>query len=346
MTTQELHIQLHLLLQKVNSHWNSNFLPQEIDTFINREILKFIKQRLNPLSNPKRQVVFDTIKRTQDLNSIIKTVPIEVVNINPKEVGYQLPFDFLYYISSTVGVTPTCQVDTVDTINKTAHYKSFKPITNYNDVTELIINIGFNLTIIEVFKLSTLPPNYLPLDSTESYKKNFIINNAILLKLKELVPSEIEVRYNNSLQIFEFRCSGGFTVEVLLNGNPQTIVTHNKTSTGYNQSNSLDSEVRIVDEEFKTNINRSYLSKAKDESLVGYLRNDSVILPKIPNAVLNNGFLTYFCKPKKVDVLLNYNSEFPDEVLDEVVSNLVQQIKGIIASDTYEKYSQENLIIE
>jgi len=29
MTTQELHIELDLLLQKVNSHWNQNLLPQE-----------------------------------------------------------------------------------------------------------------------------------------------------------------------------------------------------------------------------------------------------------------------------------------------------------------------------
>ena len=74
MVTSELHVKLEELLQKVNSHWNPNFLPQEKDSFINAEILRFIKQRLSPLSNNKRQGIFDIIKRDQDLNSLLRTI--------------------------------------------------------------------------------------------------------------------------------------------------------------------------------------------------------------------------------------------------------------------------------
>ena len=346
MTTQELHIQLHLLLQKVNSHWNSNFLPQEIDTFINREVLKFVKQRLNPLSNTKQKSVFDIIKRTQDLNSIIKTIPIEVVNINQKEAGYQLPFDFLYYISSSVGVTPTCHIEQLKIINKRVYYKTFKPVTDFNSVETLVITITIGTEVLTLFDLSLLPVDYLPVDEEEDYKKNFILNNAILLGIQNLLPSDVEVRYNNATQVFEFKSVTPFTITVLKNNIAEVVTNKIDTDPGYNEKNQLDSEVRIVDEEFKAIIKRSYLSAPKDESLVAYLRNRSVILPKLPNAVFNNGTLTYFCKPKKVDVLLNYNSEFNDEVLDEIISTTVQQLKAVIASDTYEKYSQENLLIE
>lgn len=346
MTTQELHIQVHLLLQKVNSHWNSNFLPQEIDTFINREIIKFIKQRFNPLSNNKQKSIFDTIKRTEDLNSIIKTVPIEVVNIDTKEACYRLPFDFLYYISSSVGVTPTCHAKDLKTVNKQVYYKSFKPVTDYNSVETLVVTLAVGTEVTTLFDLSLLPDGYLPIDGGEDYKKNFILNNAVLLGIQNKLPDGIEVRYNNKTQTIEFKGKNDFTIVVLKNGSPVVVTSKTEVLKGYNESNQLDSEIRLVDEEFKTNISRSYLSGSKDESLVGYLRNDLVILPQIANAVLNNGNLTYLCRPKKVDVLLNYNSELPDEVLDEVVSNLVQQLKAIIASDTYDKYSQENLLIE
>ena len=71
MTAQDLHIEIDLLLQKVNTHWNQNLLPQEKDLFLNREVTRFIKQRLNTLSNIKREALFDTVKRTVDLSSIL-----------------------------------------------------------------------------------------------------------------------------------------------------------------------------------------------------------------------------------------------------------------------------------
>ena len=91
---------------------------------------------------------------------------------------------------------------------------------------------------------------------------------------------------------------------------------------------------------------KSFLSSSKDESYTGYLRNNLVLLPKISNVVLSTARLTYLCKPLKVDVLLDYNSDFSSETLEEIVSNLAQQLKGVIASDTYEKFAQENLLIE
>jgi len=94
ITTQELHIALDLLLQKSNSHWNKNFLPQEKDWFLNQEIKKFIKQRLNPLSNDKRLGAFDTIKRVEDLNALQRTLIVYGAQL-AKDVNIPLPFDYL-----------------------------------------------------------------------------------------------------------------------------------------------------------------------------------------------------------------------------------------------------------
>lgn len=347
MTTQELHIQLEMLLQKVNSHWNQNFLPQEKDTFINREILKFIKQRVNPLSNNKRQSVFDILKRTQDLNSLIKTVPVDVVNINSKEDAYHLPFDFLYYVSSSVDVTPACTKKLLPPIDKVTYNATFPSISNLNDLDALVISIvqGTNTTV--VFDLSMLPEGYLPDDTIEDYKKVFIINNAIFnILLKKLPLMKVEVRFNKYTRLFELRSNVDYSIVVNTNG---TSVTYTATATslkGNNQPKSLSAIVDIVDEEFKHHINRSSLSKSRDERLVGYLREQQVILPLQKNAVYNSGTLTYICKPAKVDVFLSHNSELPDEVLEEVISNTAQTLKGVISSDSYEKFANENLLIE
>ena len=346
MTTQELHIQIDQLLQKVSSHWNSNFLPQEKDAFINREILKFIKQRLNPLSNTKRQSIYDILKRIKDLNALVKTVPLDIVNINPKEAGYQLPFDFLYYVSSEIDATPTCHVEDKLIVDKPVYYRSIDKVKIINSLLTLSISTTIGSNTTEVFNLNMLPAGYLPVDSIADYKKTFIINNVILSTLRRNLPLGIEVEYNTISNRFVFRSYTPFVLNYTLNTIAQVVIAETKVLKGYKEAESLVAEVRIVDEEFKTPINRSFLSSSKDESFVGYLRHDMVILPKVSNVVLSSASLTYICKPAKVDVLLDYNSDFSSEVLDEVIANLVQQLKGVISSDTYEKYSQENLLIE
>ncbi len=341
MTTQELHINLELLLQKVNSHWNQNFLIQERDTFINREILKFIKQRINPLSNGKRQSVFDILKRTQDLNTLLKTVTLDVVEFNKKEDIVYLPFNNLYYLSSVAQVTPNCSKTIAPPINITTFVKTFKEIDIVNTLTSLIVTIEG----IEIFNLDELPTDYLPDDAIADYKKKFIINNAILLKLRKNLPL-IEVEFDKSNHNFVLRSKVDFTITVQVNGVGKIIGTTTSIIKGNHNEKTLDATIRIIDEEFKGDILASNLSKPKDRSLIGYLRNTALILPKQANSVYNSIELTYFCLPSKVDLLLDYNSELPDTVLEEIISNVAQTLKGVISSDTYEKYSQENLLIE
>lgn len=346
MTTQELHIQLELLLQKVNSHWNQNFLPQEKDLFINREVLKYIKQRINPLSNNKRLSVFDVLKRVQDLNPLIKTVNLDVVSINSKEDGVHLPFDFLYYISSEGSVTPRCEKTLSDEIDIPVYTKAFKALSELGSTNDFIISITKDGTDTIVFDLSTLPEQYLPQDDIPDYKKVFILNNAIYSTLLRNLPDYIEVKYNTYLQQFELRSYEDYVLTITLNSNTYVVTSSTSSFKGNNQDNQLDAEIRVVDEEFKTAIKRSYLSKSKDESSIAYLRERLLILPKNKSVVHNKVSLTYICKPAKVDVLLDHNSELPDIILDEVISNTAQTLKGVIASDSYEKYTQENMLIE
>ena len=42
------------------------------------KVTRFIKQRLNKLSNIKGQALFDTVKRTIDLVPLLKTIPLSV----------------------------------------------------------------------------------------------------------------------------------------------------------------------------------------------------------------------------------------------------------------------------
>jgi hypothetical protein len=340
MTTQELHINLDVLLQKSNSNWNKNFLPQEKDFFINREILKIIKQRLNPLSNNKRLNIFDIIKRTQDLNIKLDTVVLPIESYNEKEDIVYLPFNYLYYISSETNSLPVCNKEVLNIVTNQTY---FKYIDAFTDLTEeIIIQIIFNGNTIELFNTNNLPFDYLPQDGIQDYRKKFILNNAILNSVLRNIPKEIEITFDKVTNKFVFKSKSIFSL--ILNGNLVNTVT--TSSNVYNIETKLVSDVRISSEEFKSNINKSCLSGSKDESVVGYLRGSFILFPKTSNVVKSLLTLTYISKPLKIDLLLDYNSDLSNELLEEVISNVAESMKAVIASDTYEKYKQDNLLIE
>lgn len=345
MTTQELHIQLDILLQKVSSNWNKNFLPQEKDFFINREITKFIKQRLNPQSNSKGLSVFDTLKRIQDLNSLFRTVPRDIVT-NQKEAVFELPFDFLYCISNEVDVKNTCNINNITFSNKTIYRSTIKPFQSNTPITEGILTITINSIVTQLFNLDDLPSQYIPQDNIQDYKKLFIYNNALLIMIKKNLPKEVEFKYNNLTEVIEFKSNIDYTLNWTINTVIQPINKTNEIIKVVSDETSLVSNLEIIDEEFKTQIKLSSLSSSKGKKLKGILRQSDIIIQPAPSVIAKTSHITYICKPNKVDLLLECNSELPDSILDEVIANTAQTLKAVISSDTYEKYTRDNMLIE
>jgi hypothetical protein len=345
MTTQELHIAIDILLQKSSSNWNKNFLPQELDFFLNREITKFIKTRFNPRSNTKQLGSFDTIKRVQDTNVLYNTVSLPILSLNQKEVYIKLPFDFLDYISSEIDLIPNCNPSLVPDSQISYNYKTVT-IPNFISASTLIISTVINGLTTVLFDLTSLPNEYFPQDSIQDYRKEFIYSNAIIGEITRKLPKDLEFRYNKLTKKLEFRSTKLFLINVIRNGVVITTTDTIEVDLYKLITTTLTSPVRIVDEEFKSDINNSYLSKSKDENVVAYLRDDGIIFPKVKNVVMKTVNLTYKVKPLKIDLLLGYNSELPDTVLEEIVGNVAESIKAVIASDTYEKFKQDNLLTE
>lgn len=360
MNTQEIHIQLDILLQKISSNWNKNFLPQEKDFFLNREILKYIRQRINPLSNNKKQGAFDIIQRIENLNTLIKTVSLTINNINQKEANVELPFDFLSYISSEVDTYLICSEDNLQLEEQTIFYQTLDPPPSITGLDDFLLTLTYDLTAISPIvvelcnSFDEIPIGYFPQDNIEDYKKSFIFKNALIAKCIENLPEGFEFRFNNETQLLEFKGTQPFVVHNVLNytieGLPTTFdvfaYDSSKIINKYVLETELISEVGIIDEEFKRSVKNSSLSSSKDNYLVGILRNKEILLTKSQNAVNTNCIITYYKKPRIIDLLLGINSELPNEVLDEIISNTAQTMKAVISSDTYEKYVQENLLIE
>lgn len=333
MTTQEAHIELDLLVLKVNTHWNQNFLPQEKDVFLNREVTRFIKQRLNKLSNIKGQALFDTVKRTIDLVPLLKTIPLSVIKKSNKEAYIMLPFDFLYPISMDVGICCTC--NNKQLVKETVYELEIIPPLDRNEFP-LIFTIGNNTFTIEP---SDIPSDYLIESNIPIYKNSIMLIKAIIILFKKKNNTELELKYD--------KIKGTFIVRGL---NPFSVNGVQATLTAYDKYESFDtdlfSEIRLENEEFWRSANNSYLSRSKDESMLAYLREDKIII-SVPNGVVyGKANLTYISKPNIIDLSLQSNCNLTDEVMEEIVANTGQRLLGVTGSDNYDKYVKENILIE
>jgi len=363
MTTQELHNSLNILVQKSSTHWNRSFLPQEYDFFINREISKYIKQRLSPLSNNKQQGIFDIKKRIQDLNPLLTTRVINVLQFDNKDLVVPLPKDYLFYISASSYVS--CENNESSEIIRNI---SFNPFENFDNIDTLEISATLPvLGTVALFSLDDLPDGYLPQDNIPTYKKNFIFNNAVVQiikkRLRELQFVDTTVSFYNNININNNVITevsyNTFNNKIELIGNltDLTVLVNDEiyeidsAAFTYNINTIPDTkvkegEVRVIDEEYKTDVLNSYLSRSVDASVCAVLREFFIEIPKPAGVRVHAVKLTYLRKPVIVDLLLNSSSELNNTILEEVISNTAQTILGVVGSDDYEKYVRENIIIE
>ena len=92
MTASEIHINLGILLQKVNTHRSKNFLPQELDMLFNLTLNTFKNKKTDLFSNPKQVSLFDTQTSLDNLTSLIETEKLYPITNNEEGGIVLLPF--------------------------------------------------------------------------------------------------------------------------------------------------------------------------------------------------------------------------------------------------------------
>jgi hypothetical protein len=106
MTVQEMHYAVDQGLQKVGSSVYDSFLSDEIDFWLNRAQDRFIKQRLHPITDPKRLGFSKTIKRLDDLRMILSVDYTDGI-IPSTAVAFQnfdLPVDYRFLVNARVSM--------------------------------------------------------------------------------------------------------------------------------------------------------------------------------------------------------------------------------------------------
>jgi len=101
MTVQELHYSFDQGLQKVGSYAYDNFLPDEIDFWLNRAQERFIKDRLFITADAKQLGFANGQKRLDDIREIIAINYIDdaAATVNAESQEYDLPLDYMHLVN-------------------------------------------------------------------------------------------------------------------------------------------------------------------------------------------------------------------------------------------------------
>jgi len=107
MDITEMHLNIDLELNKLNSNLYEIILPQEKDYFLNRAQERFIKQRYGALSNPKRQGFEMSQKRIDDLRNLLvasyydKCFRLPAIDFDyDNKLKFYFPGDYMFLTSS------------------------------------------------------------------------------------------------------------------------------------------------------------------------------------------------------------------------------------------------------
>jgi hypothetical protein len=107
MDITEMHLNIDLELNKLNSNLYEIILPQEKDYFLNRAQERFIKQRYGALSNSKRQGFEMSQKRIDDLRNLLvpnyydKCFKLSINDFDyASKLKFYFPGDYMFLTSS------------------------------------------------------------------------------------------------------------------------------------------------------------------------------------------------------------------------------------------------------
>lgn len=357
MDAQEMHIEIDLELQKLNSQVTKNILPEEKDWFLNNEVLKFIKQRTDPLSNRKNLGFEETAKRVEDIKDLIR-VKNSYVELNTRgEYFTSFPSNYLHYIRFDAFMQKTCNI--TKSKDKTTLYNC---VVNLSFPTTILENYSITLTptigdTIVLFNSTDLPSNYII--NSEISKQYFILKKALKIKLEEVLKenlspnSQIYWEKDNTIHI---ESDISFTNIFITKTNEEeeegedVVLIYTpvqKIMESYSvEKTPLKAKVRVISEVEKTDIENSNLSKSQANSPIAVIQQDFLKFSKLESVVFGSVDITYICKPSLIDVNLNSSLNMSTNVCKEIVSNTIRFIKGLVQSDNYNTYVKENILIE
>lgn len=351
MLAQDLHTDLDIKLQKINSNATSNIESEEKDWFINNQVDLFLNSRLSKFRDDKRLGLQDDFKRLKDIQPLLKERTLDV-DFDIEEGRASLP-SFHFDIIDVVGhFVKYCGEKR---LNK-QYFKNVKFILPY---TRFRVRINFVIgNSLELFNTNNYSDSILILDNRKA------LVDAFNQKCKEHNETVINQFPNTYRQIYyenyrEQNLSNNYflvgdnieNVQIVKFNNDEVIdtITYEAESSFKNYINlpvSKSLPIDIIPTHKYFNQKISFFSSSTLSRSISTIMNRSLIIKNPKYYIAKQVLYKYVEQPNKINVNLNNDLQFREETCKEIINETVQTIKYLLQTGSYDKYVRENKIVE
>jgi hypothetical protein len=281
MNIDEMHIAFRIGLDKTTSGSYPDFLPEEIDYWLNIATREFVKTRYSG-ANSKQEAFEQTQKRTEDLKTLVKNTLIEMNSVSKcRSYAYQdyvCRFDIGNRVNSYLGFLPIKQ-KIINTENGIRHVRPMWIVLNESTCLEIPTGGVYSYDI-------NMPPMF-------NYSQGGVIIKATFTKNSNVVTGDM-----SGFNLLQGYMSTGLWV-ILDND------FYNGKFKNISKVNSINSSTEIILEE-----------KYKGEGGVGYMfyYSNATYPINIPdNTITNKRF------PVKDSDLNRFSMDFEDPLGEHVL---------------------------
>lgn len=348
MNISEMHIAVNQGVDKIHSLQADVLLSEEIDLELNKNIMRFINQRFNPMGNKYRQGFEQSQKRIDDLRTLLTeanlTVTFKENLLNGKifvDVA-ELPDDYLYLIrqSSKVNINNCKPINFgfsdagVTIFNATIPESAFNTIAgdgiNLYDSLLFFSDPAVNSSIslytgaVNDENLSDFIMHIIPQNITAGFSIGGIGNN--LLITIDGFPgfvdgqSQVQLTVNGVTSVYDFTANSVGTHRI-----PTSVFTREIHPNKFIQHDDI---FKLLTDPFNKTKHTAPLSTIQGDNIEIYT-DDTFLIEEVK--------LLYLRQPAKVDntSTVPVNCDLPDHTHQEIVDMTVSTILGNISDPRY-----------
>ncbi len=351
MTPKEFHIALDIQCQKLNSNAYSNIKPEQKDWLLNESIIRFIKTRVNPRSNNKKQGFADTIKRYDDLEDLITPYTMPLYKNDDNTLFGIFPYNYFHYLSSRTNVAYDCNGLTNTTIVPVIQRYCIATLkdatTSLYDTFKIALDNGSGF--VDILDVSTVP--YLS-TGIPTLDAKFIIINWVLEQWNKLNLGIVKWEtYDDLYYPNSFIFVSNNIIDLTIRIHTDTTDNYSFINRTFNKYNYTISNVNLQKNRIEKTDNYDDLlshcfGTTRFDSPLGKFENGRLIINHSQKFISNSLELQYIRFPRKIDINLNQGSELDPSTDDEIIGMTVQKIKAILDSKNYQNIINENLLTE
>jgi hypothetical protein len=326
MTITEMHLNIDLELNKLNSNLYDIILPQEKDYFLNRAQERFIKQRYSPKSNSKKEGFEMSQKRIDDLKALLvpnyydKCYRLDTTDFDySNKLRFYMPDDYMFLTSNRSKIT----YNPCGTIIEGASTESFTlgkiTLPNVSDYSLVGFKLGATV-LIAPGALSSFGNQEQTL--AVQYIIQLLNSNATFTGANWKAYS----RFKNIISDIVVKAGTG-TLSMTIDGTNYTSISTTSYNFNYltasGTSLTLTNRFAQQDDVYIMQQDPFNKTSSTDGPLVIINSNNIDVFYEPNNFIVNEIAISYLRKPKLMSISINQSCELDEETHAEIVRDCV-----------------------